>query len=157
MVTLRFHLLQLQHSFGGHKHWIQLFLPRSSKSHRFFNLQIMLRCSILLLSRIDQWQTSTQHRNSKRKQWRIWIQMGFSCLKTNFLSVFPGQITHTESQNGLSWRDLKDHLHPTPLPLAGLPPTISGCPKPQPIWPWMHLGMKHPQPLKSTCSSASPN
>lgn len=32
-------------------------------------------------------------------------------------------------------RSFKDHIIPTRFPLAGILFTISGCPKPHPIWP----------------------
>jgi len=46
-------------------------------------------------------------------------------------------------------KDLKDHIVSTSLLWAGLPAT-------RPAWPWMPPGMRRPQPLWATCSSASP-
>ena len=51
----------------------------------------------------------------------------------------------------------KDHPVPIPLPLAGLPPTSSGCTGSHPTWPWTSPQMMaHPQLPRATYASASP-
>ena len=51
-------------------------------------------------------------------------------------------------------RDVKDCLAPILLLQAGLPLTRSGCPGPHPNWPWMLLGMEHPQFVWAACARA---
>lgn len=61
--------------------------------------------------------------------------------------VITGAVDHRIIWSG---RDLKDPLAPTPLHS-----TREGCSKLRPTWLWILLGMEHPQPLCTTCSSVS--